>query len=223
MADASDTLIHSQNARISQLEADKANLQAALNGERKARKADRTALAELQGKLTTAEAERDTARAAVTAAPDEKDKEIGWLKGELAGRDHRAAFDEAARGAGVKPENLDDLYELSGLKPGDAEPKAEDFAEFLAGAKAARGWAFGDVATDAGGTSGAKGGTAALGTQGIRLGATAPPPGAGRGASDHTSGLFTVRRGDARNPLWMRDNGAALARAQSEGRLRWAD
>lgn len=217
----SDALISSLNARISELDQKNANLNSALKAERKGVAAIKGELDTLKAQVGTLTTERDQWQAKATAAPDDLTKEIGDLRGQLSQRDHRDAFKQAAAKAGVAPDRVDDLYGLSGLKPGDQPATPEDFADYLATAKESRPWAFGG-ASPSGGSTGDEGGNP-FAAQAIKLGAQPPVPGGGRGASDHSSGLFTVRRADAKDVGWMRDNGAKLGEAAAKGTLRWAD
>lgn len=209
----SEALIASLNNRISQLETDKAQLGQALKqsrGEAKAAKAERDQLATSARDLT---AERDRLKAAADAGPADLQARIAGLEGEIAGRDHRDSFRDAALASGVKPEAVGDLYSLSGLKPGDAAPKPEDFAGFLSSAKEGRPWAFGEAPAPA-----VEGGPPSP----VTLAKTPAPAGGGRGASDTTSGLFTVRRSDM-TPAWMQTNQSKLAEHAEAGTLRVQD
>lgn len=215
----SDQLIASLNQRVSELTSQNAQLNAALKQERGQRKALRTDLEQLQGQVTTLTTERDGWKQKAEAAPGEQSQRVADLEGQLRQRDHRDGFREAALAAGVKPEAVGDLYQLLELKPGDAPPKPEDFAEPLKTARAARGWAFGDTpAADGSHSATAANGTAnGNGTQGaVKVAATDPPPGAGRSASDTSSARVQYRLGDVAKPGWMQAN-PTLAKAIAEG------
>lgn len=129
-----------------------------------------------------------------STTPDEKDATIADLRGQIASRDHKDAFRKAAGEAGVKPGSVDDLYSLSGLKPGEGEAKAEDFAGFLASAKEGRSWAFGEAAP------------ADPVVQPIKLGAAPPLPAgmSGRGGQGGGSPI-RYRLEDVAKPGWQRD------------------
>ena len=67
---------------------------------------------------------------------DDLREENQSLKSKLADYESRAAFNVAAKSAGVDPRWTDDLFRLSELRPGD------DSADFLIVAKASHDWAF---------------------------------------------------------------------------------
>lgn len=214
----SDALIASLNQRINELTGQLTNLKAALKQERGDRRAAAEERDTLRAQVATLTTERDTALSAAKAAPDDLRKQIADLQGQIAQRDHRDAFRAAARAAKVKDAALDDLYNLSGLKPGEAPPKAEDFAEFLAAQKEARSWAF-DTEDSPGQGNGPTLGQPAGGPPPIRLAPAAPPPGAGRGVPDHSSSKLRVTADQLGDGAWMQANQDAVTRASAEGRL----
>lgn len=214
----SEALIASLNGRITELTNQLTNIKAALKEERSARKSaaeERDTLKAQVGTLTT---ERDTALQAAKAAPDDLRKQIADLQGQLAQRDHRDAFRKAAESAGVSKQAVDDLYSLSGLKPGETPADPAGFAEFLAAQKEARPWAFDGESPSPQG-NGASSGQPAGGSQGIKLAPAPAPAGAGRGVPDHSSSKFRVTRDQLADGLWMQANQDAMDRAAVEGRL----
>lgn len=215
----SDALIASQNTRITQLGDENANLKAALKqsrGEAKVLKAERDTFEQAAKDLTTE-------NASIKGKPSEKDAQIADLKGQLSQRDHKDAFRAEAAKNKVKPDKADQLYKLSELKPGDQPVKAEDFAAFFTTAKEAYDWAFDGGTPASGGSSGQAQGFPPGSSQAIQLNGAPPIPAGGRGAPDNSSGLFTVRRSDPRDPAWMQQNGSKIAEAASKGTLRWID
>lgn len=201
----SDQLIASLNQRVSELTSQNASLNAALKQERGKRQAIRTDLEKLQAQVTTLTTERDKWKATAESVPGEQSQRVADLEGQLRQRDHRDGFRAAALAAGVKSEAVDDLYALSGLKPGDAAPKPEDFTEALTTAKAARAWAFGEPPAADGSTSVADAnGTGAQGN--LTVNGTPPPPGAGRSASDASPTRVQYRLSDVAKPGWAQTN-----------------
>lgn len=212
----SDALISSQNQRINDLQGENSNLKAALKEARKEKgrvAEERDALRKQAETLTT---ERDTAMAAAKAAPDDLRRQIAGLQGQLASRDHKDVFRAAAREAGVSEKNVADLYNLSGLKPGDGAADPQVIADFLAAQKEARPWAFDNEGPPPLG-QGAPGGDA--GSQSIRLAPATAPVGGGRGAPDHSSAKFRVTADQLGDGTWMHTNHEAVARASADGRL----
>jgi hypothetical protein len=120
---------------------------------------------------------------------------------------HQVTFTTAALKAGAKPDSIEDLYKLSGLKPGTEPATVESFAEYLEGAKQARSWAFGVTPAPAG--------HQATPPKGSPLGAAMPPAGSGRSASDVAAGKVYYTRRDVVEPNWQKarpDLAAALSR-----------
>jgi hypothetical protein len=226
MADGDQTTQY-LHTRIGELEKAKASLEVALRQARGERKTAVERSAELEGQVRTLSAERDEVKAQVERAPGEWQTKAQQLQAQLAERDVREAFRDRALAAGVKPEAIGDLFALSGLKPpaeGDLPPN--HFDTFLAEAQTGRAWAFYESPTPAGqpGTSPAPAGQSGA-AQGAPLvtPSVAPPPGAGRGGSDHSSTLSTFRRSEVGTPAWMQANQAKLAEATANGTARWVD
>lgn len=219
----SDTLIASLNQRVSELTQQNANLTAAVRETRRELKASKETAETLKGQLKAAATERETWKGKAEAAPTEQARRVAELEGQLRTRDHRDGFRAAALKAGVKPDAVADLYQLSGLKPpeqGDIDPAG--FAGFLDGAKAARSWAFGaNEDPDAGGSSGgAPGGT----TQADRKPPLQGGQGGGRGALDTSaSNRFVVRSADLADADWVQSNWSRYTRALQEGAVVYAD
>ena len=212
----SEALIASLNQRISALEAEKANLQTALKQARGERKTAIERANGLDAQVATLTTERDTALKAASAAPDDLKKQVSNLQGQLSQRDHRDAFRSAARKAGVKESSVDDLYNLSGLKPGESPADPEHFADFLTAQKEARSWAFdGDSQSQGNGQPAGNGQSAAK----IQLQPTTAPAGSGRGVPDRSSSMLKVSAANLADGLWMQANQTAVATASREGRL----
>lgn len=198
----SEALIASLNKRISELEDKNSNLNAALKQSRIEVREYKPLIAELDEQLKQARVERDQWKTKAEAGPTEQSARIVELEGLLAGRDHRDAFRAAAITAGVDSHFVDDLYTLSGLKPGDSPVKPENFVEFFTAAKTARPWAFGN--TQPSGQNGAAQPSGQNGnTQGIGLTGTVPPPGAGRSASVASVNGVRYTADEVRRPGWQ--------------------
>lgn len=78
------------------------------------------------------------------AAPSDVKAELDRLRGEIKSRDHRAAWEKAARdykgpqGEAIRPDALEALYKLAGGVPeGDAMPDAKALTESIAAAVSA--------------------------------------------------------------------------------------
>ncbi len=196
---------------------DKAKLNIALREARGEAKAAKAEVETMASQVKTLAAERDTLATTAKAGPEDLLKQVAELKGQLSTRDHRDAFRQAASAAGVAPAAMDDLYSLSGLKPGDAPAKPEDFSAYFTEAKNARPWAFTGESASAGSQTATPNQGAA--SQGLGLVPTVPPPGSGRGASDRSSVAYQVRRSDLGNGLWMQANQSEVSKASAEGRL----
>jgi hypothetical protein len=159
------------------------------------------------------------AKAPEPAGKDDADKRLADALAENARLKHFEVFRDAAIAAGVAPKFVRDLYQLSGLTPGDKPAKAADFAEFLTAAKTERAWSFANGgaeptdSADAGGSS-----SSGAGGGGIELGQAQPPAVLdGRGQPNPTSGRFTFKASDLANPSWMARNQEKLAKAVKDG------
>ena len=205
----SDVLIASLNTRNQTLEGDKANLNAALQGERKQRKALQVELARMTTEADAFKLDRDGWKVKAEAAPSEKDAEIATLRDSISQHDFRAQFDKAAKAAGVTDIRLDSLYKLSELKPGDTPAKAEDFAGFLTTAKEAHSWAFGETLAASKSTG------AAAQNSGSQAGNSAAVSG-GRGGSDTSGSQVQYSLADVRKPGWQAKY-PALVKALADG------
>lgn len=212
----SEALIASLNQRITALEGEKANLKAALKEARNETKTIKAEFEKLNAEANELLGEYEQLEQQANAAPDELQSRIAELQGQLATRDHRDAFRAKAKELGVKDKAVDDLYNLSGLKPGDGPVEPESFAEFLTAQKEVRGWAFEESQPQGNGASAGQG---AGGSQGVRLTAVSPPPGAGRGVSDASSSKIRVSADQLADGLWMQANQEVVAKASAEGRL----
>lgn len=212
----SEALIASLNARVTELTSQNANLNAALKEARRERKAADDGKAELKAQADKLAAERDELKTKLESAPNELRGKIVELESAIKARDHKDAFKAAAIEAGVSAKAVDDLYALSGLKPGDGPVDPAEFAEALATAKEARPWAFdGEQQSPSQG----QGAPPQGGSQSIRLAAVPPPSGGGRGASDLPSTKFRVTSADLADGAWMQANQESVAKASAEGRL----
>jgi hypothetical protein len=199
-------------ALIQQLVSEKANLQAALKQARTEAKALKERAATVEAQVKTLEGDRDGWKAKAESAPTDHAKTIADLSGKIRQRDHRDAFRAACAAAGVRPERVDALYKLIGGAPPDAgEIAADAFAEPLTAAKAEHDWAFGESSPTAVGQP------AGTGSGPSPVPPTAPPPGAGRGAPDLSSGRFAYKASDLANPAWMAANQERLAKAVADG------
>jgi hypothetical protein len=158
-------------------------------------------VAEMTGKLADLETR--------AGKPDEKDKLVADLRGQIRQRDFRDAFKAAAGEAGVNPKRAEKLLKLSDLAPPDeGEIGPELFAEYLASAKTADAWAFGETPSEAAPVSG---GT----SQGIGGPASQPPPGAGRSASAPSVGQVRYTSADINTPGWQQSRPELVAALKS--------
>jgi hypothetical protein len=201
----SEALISSQNQRIVELQGEKGNLQRALKEARHLLKARAEELDKLRKETEGWAKERDQAIEKLRASPNEHAARMTELEAENNGLRHQVTFTTAALRAGAKPDSIEDLYKLSGLKPGMEPATVESFAEYLTQAKEARAWAFGVTPVPAGQQA----------TPRSPLGATVPPAGSGRSASDAAAGKVYYTRRDVVEPNWQKtrpDLAAALKR-----------
>jgi hypothetical protein len=201
----SEALISSQNQRIVELQGEKGNLQRALKEARHLLKARAEELEKLRKETEGWSKERDQAIEKLKASPSEHAARMAELESENNGLKHQVTFTTAALKAGAKPDSIEDLYKLSGLKPGMEPATVESFAEYLEGAKQARSWAFGVTPAPAGNQASPK----------SSLGATVPPVGSGRSASDAAASKVYYTRRDVVEPNWQKarpDLAAALKR-----------
>jgi hypothetical protein len=101
------------------------------------------ALAAAAGEVEAAARERDALKGQL-ASPDDKDATIAKLRGEIRDRDHRAAFEKAAKGfRGEKGETIQesaiaDLFTLSGYRAEGDAPDEGALGEAIRAAVAAR-------------------------------------------------------------------------------------
>lgn len=197
----SDELVQSLNRRIRDLEELTAKYQAARTQARHESKDLRVRVTALDEEVKSLSAQRDTWKARAESAPSEQSARIVELERQLATRDHRDMFRSEAMGAGVNPSFIDDLYVLSGLKPGDSPVQSGSFAEFLEVAKTSRPWAFGSQPSGQNGVSQPSGQNGIA--QAIGLGATASPPGAGRSASAAPVNGVRYTAQEVRQPGWQ--------------------
>lgn len=205
MADESNTYL---NQRLAALEREKAQLQAAL---RQARLERRAAVEErdgLRAEVRKLEADRDGWKEKAEAAPSDYQKQVAELEGKIRDRDYRDGFRSEAIKAGVRPEAVDDLYQLSGLTPPpDGELDPAKLAEFLSAAKSSRGWAFGATSPEPPGQWDS--------TQG-------PPPGSGRSVSAPPATPVRYTRNDINFPGWQQAR-PELVEALARGTATFAD
>jgi hypothetical protein len=153
-------------------------------------------LIEASDQVETMSAELTTLKSQ-SGKPDDKDKTIQELTGQLRQRDFRDAFRAEATKAGVKSEMVDKLLKLSDLTPpSEGEIKPESFAEYLAAAKTSDGWAFGE--TPSAGAS--VNGTSQSNGQAV----SQPPPGAGRSASAPSVGQVRYSNADINQAGWQK-------------------
>ena len=100
---------------------------------RRERDAARTEAEEAKTKITALEQELADHPAA------KRSKE---LEQQIRGIRHRKVFDEIARKAGVRPEGLDDLYNLSGYEPSGDLPDEDAVAALVEAQKTKRAYLF---------------------------------------------------------------------------------
>lgn len=198
----SDALIDSLNRRITELEQRAVKLQAAVTQARHEGKDLRARSSSLEEQVQHLTSDRDGWKQKAESGPQELQARIAELEGQVRQRDHRDAFRQAATTSGVSPAFVDDLYTLSGLKPGDAPAQPGEFAEFFAAAQTSRPWAFG--ASPPPGQSGTPTPSGQNGaSQGVGLQGTSPPPGAGRSASSAPANGVRYTASEVRKPGWQ--------------------
>ena len=151
-----------------------------------------------------AEAERDQLKAKPT--PEDVVKERDTLKAQIRATKHKTAFELAAKAAKVRPEALEDLWELSKLDTSSDEPDAKVIETTLAEKVKARPYLI-------------DGGSTAPANAPAKLSAG---PGSQRGASVQSAGM-TVTRAQLRDPEFMRHNQANIGKAYSEETLSIVD
>lgn len=122
------------------------------------------------------------------------------LEGQLRTLKHRRAFDRAAKAAGVKDEDLDDLFALSGYRAEGDEPDAKAIGRLLDDAKAhpSRQRYFGQ---DEGGEAEGQG----EGREGPPPARKEPPADAGRGRRGDGKGTVYVTAEQLADPKWALD------------------
>lgn len=166
---------------------------------------------ELKKQVDELARERDLYRQKLESDPEELRRDVERLRSELRDRDHKDTFQKVATKAGVRPEAIDDLWRLSGYKAETDEPNVEQMTELVESAKSARSYLFQQPA-DAGKGDDAR-------RQGEAHPVRAPGPGMSRGVPDPSAGGITVRRGQLRDPNWMRVHQGAVAEASKKGLL----
>jgi hypothetical protein len=152
-----------------------------------------------------AESERDELKK--SPAPEDVVKERDALKGQIRSGKHRAAFDAAAKAAKVRPEALDDLWELSKLDTSADEPDAKAIEAAIGDKVKARPYLL-DGAGDA-----------------VKEAAKAPlnpGPGSQRGARGDVGGM-TVSRSQLCDGEWMQKNQDQMQEAIAAGLVTWTD
>jgi hypothetical protein len=165
-------------------------------------------LTEAASKKEALEAEVSDLRSKL-GTPDEKDKLVADLRGQIRQRDFRDAFKAEAAKAGVKPEHAEKLLKLSDLAPPDeGEIGPELFAGYLASAKTADAWAFGEPTSGAAPVNGGN-------SQGTQPPASQPPPGAGRSASAPSVGQVRYTSADINTPGWQQSRPELVAALKS--------
>lgn len=218
----SDALISSLNARVSDLTTENAQMKAALREARGDLKAARAERDEFAQTITDLEKDRDAWKGKAEAAPGEKDARIKELEGQIAGDRHRAAYEKAAKAAGMLDEEIADSYDLAmargTLKLGEGDAKPEDFAAHLSAAREARPRAFGEAPAGGGSSTAPPAGKGAGGggSQAPAGGGNAAPIAGGRGASGTSPSRVQYSLSDVRKPGWQQAN-PALAEALAKG------
>lgn len=130
---------------------------------------------------------------------------VAELEGQLRTLKHRSAFDRAAKLAGVKEEDLDDLFSLSGYRAEGEEPDAKTIGRLIDDAKAhpSRKRYFAEAEGEGQAEGAAEG-------QGDAKPAQAParkepPPDAGRGKRGDGKGTVYLTREQLADPKFMLD------------------
>jgi hypothetical protein len=223
MAEASDTLINSQNQRISTLERELAETRHEAKTKKLANRKLQEQLAavtkerdEHAATIATATKERDDLKTKLTAAPDEKDAKISDLELKLRTRSHQDKFNELAKKAGCDETALAAAWTLSGYTPEADEPDIDALTEAIGVAQLELPIAFKPAQTPGQGSPGG-----------------APPkkapllPGVGsqRGipAKSSMNGTFRVRRSELRDLEFMKRNQEKFAEASKAGTLELVD
>lgn len=214
----SDELIKSQNNRIAELEKAKAQLEVALRGERKDRKALKDEIDTLKaGVGNDAEKykkefddllkDRDEWQRKANAAPTEKDAEINKLRTDLRTRDYEDLFKDAVGKELADGWTVRDLWHYGEFDPAKVDKiDPSQITELVGKVKTTKPGMF-LKPDDAGNASN---------SQGTARPALTGATDAGRGARDTASGRISYRRIDTATPGWMTKN-PALAAAISAG------
>lgn len=166
---------------------------------------------ELKKQVDELARERDLYRQKLETDPGELHKDVERLQTELRNRDHKDAFQKLATQSGVRPEAIDDLWRLSGYEADGDQPNVEQMTELVERAKSARSYLFQQPADAGKGEENRR----QPEPQPVR----APGPGLSRGVPDPSAGGVTVRRGQLRDPNWMRVHQGAVAEASKKGLL----
>lgn len=216
MADDS-ALVNSLNQRIERLEKELDSTKKEMFSRKKKQAEQRDQIAALTkerddhaamvASLTT---ERDGLKTKLTAAPDEKDKQIADLQLQIRSRIHQDRFDELAEKAGCDKSSLAAAWKLSGYTPEADEADDGALGEAIEAARVALPIAFKPAQSSGQGQSGA--------------GAPKKPPllpgvGGGRGGASQSGGAFQVRESDMRSPEWMNRNQSRMYEASQAGQL----
>lgn len=133
--------------------------------------------------------------------PGELQAENDRLKGEIRTRDHKGKFNEVAKELKVRPEAIDDLFNLSGYKAEGDEVNVDAIKEAIAKSLEARPYLID-------------------GTESQQPAPARPGPGAGKGPrpTDHTG--FTQTYSQAADPEFQMSHRAEIQAAAMRGELK---
>lgn len=161
---------------------------------------------QVKQQLAAVTTERNDFKQRLDAAPSELATENERLKGEIRTRDHRTVFNKVAAEMNIRPEALNDLWNLSGYKAETDQPDEGRIKTMIGAAVTERSYLVVEPADAGTGTQPAK---------------PAPQngPGGQRGAPSQDAGGMTVRTSQMRSAVWMEKNQAKVAEMAEKGLL----
>ena len=133
-----EEMIKSLQAEISRLNTELGQVRAEARKYRVAKKGVSEENNSLKSEHEKVLQERDALKTRLDAAPSDLQKELDRMKGEIRTRDHRQAFEKIAKEAKVRPEALNDLWQLAGIKPETDTVDEEGLSNLISEAVQAR-------------------------------------------------------------------------------------
>jgi hypothetical protein len=209
------TTINSLHSEIARLNGELAKVRAEAKDNRLKKNRASTELEAAKAALAGLEKDRDGWKTKAEAAPSDLQAKVDELTGKLRGVNHRAAFDKLAKAANVRPEAVQDLYDLTKYAPDADEVDEAKITTLIGEAVQSRPYLLGEEKAPDGAST--QPGAATNGA--VRLGNQAPPPGSALGTQDTASGRFVVRERDLKDAGWMFQNQSRIAEARRAGTL----